>query len=67
MTTMLLGLGLGLLKGMFLAEILKKPSKTKGYGYGHHDEHKQRLAHDYPVAEDLYSRYKYRDNFQTPY
>ena len=44
-STLLPGLGLGLLKGMFLAEILKPSKKSKGYGhggYGDYGGHQQR-------------------------
>ena len=57
------------LKGMFLAEILKKPSgKGKGYGHGHHEGYgyglKQRLAYNYPNSEP---ESKFTDDFYNYY
>ena len=67
LSTLLPGIGLGLLKGMLLAEIISKPSKGKGYGdhggyghggYGHHEPeygYSQRQGHAkvYPQSDYL--------------
>ena len=46
-STLLPGLGLGLLKGLFLAELLKPQKKGKGYGYEGPHHYKQRMGLDY--------------------
>ena len=70
-SALLPGLGLGLLKGMFIAELLKTSSK-KNKGYGHHQEgyghdHKQRqdvniqpYSFNYP---EQYEQYPYSGQF----
>ena len=47
-STLLPGLGLGLLKGLFLAELLRPQKKGKSYGYEGSHSYKQRLGLDYP-------------------
>ena len=55
LSTLLPGVGLGLLKGMFLAELLKKPSKGKGYGHGGYGHHKRQLLVSPPQYHYDYS------------
>ena len=67
LSTVLPGLGLGLLKGMFIAEILQK-SKKKSKGYGHHHDdgydHKQQKRREfYPPPIQQYRD----DNYPQPY
>ena len=69
LATILPGLGLGLLKGMFLAELLKKPNKGKGYG--HHDsygyDHHKRQSLASPAYQDIqYPQYPASQEYQ-PY
>ena len=67
-STLLPGLGLGLLKGMFIAEILQKSNKKiKGYGH-HHDEgydhKKQKRREFYPPPQ--FQQYR-DDQFLDPF
>ena len=67
LSTVLPGLGLGLLKGMFIAEILQKSNKkSKGYGHHHDDsyDHKQQKRREfYPPQFQQYRD----DNYLDPY
>ena len=48
LSALLPGLGLGMLKGLFLAELLRPKKKGKSYGYSEQYHHKQRLGQEYP-------------------
>ena len=67
LSTVLPGLGPGLLKGMFIAEILQKSNKkSKGYGHHHDDgyDHKQQKRREfYPPPIQQYRD----DNYPQPY
>ena len=56
-STLLPGLGLGLLKGLFLAELLKPRKKGKSHGYGGYDHYKQRMGLDFPPEYPRYPDY----------
>ena len=68
-STLLPGLGLGLLKGMFIAEILQKSNKkNKGYGH-HHDEghdHKQQKRREYYPNPPQFQQYR-DDHYSNPF
>ena len=65
LSTVLPGLGLGLLKGMFIAEILQKSNK-KSKGYGHH--HDDGYDHKQQKRREFYPSQQYRDdNYPDPY
>ena len=67
-STLLPGLGLGLLKGMFIAEILQKSNKkNKGYGHHHNEgyDHKQQKRREFypPPQFQHYRDDQYLDPF----
>ena len=65
LSTVLPGLGLGLLKGMFIAEILQKSNK-KSKGYDHH--HDDGYDHKQQKRREFYPSQQYRDdNYPDPY
>ena len=65
LSTVLPGLGLGLLKGMFIAEILQKSNK-KSKGYDHH--HDDGYDHKQQKRREFYPSQRYRDDdYPDPY
>ena len=59
-STLLPGLGLGMLKGLFLAELLRPQKKGKSYGYNGPHHYKQRMGRDY-------SEYPRYPDYLTPH
>ena len=65
-SALLPGIGLGLLKGMLLAEILSKP-KGKGKGYGHGGHHEPEYGYGYSQRQGhtkLYPQSDYTTDFK---
>ena len=62
LSTLLPGLGLGMLKGLFLAELLRPKKKGKSYGYSEH--HRQRLGQELPEYPGYLQPPRYHDGHQ---
>ena len=64
LSTLLPGLGLGMLKGLFLAELLRPKKKGKSYGYSEHQYHRQRLGQELPEYPGYLQPPQYHDGHQ---